>query len=170
MATGNSVYYIPWLGGLDIISLSPYYSLSSWSDPDPPVNQLVWTWQHAYLPRLYSLFTKFHRRLLFSEIGYTSAVGTTVQPAQTFRYHTAESQVAQANAYMALLRVLQQSPWLRGAVWWHWDKLGNPVLDRGYSPRDKMAECVVGHYWSPQSLGLRAPVDTTADACLVNHV
>ena len=170
MATGNSVFYIPWLGGLDIISLSPYYSLSSWSNPDPPVNQLVYTWQHAYLPRLYSLFAKFHRRLLFSEIGYTSAVGTTVHPAQTFRYDTPESQSAQANAYMALLRVLSISPWIRGAVWWHWDQVKNAVIDRGFSPRDKAAECVIGHYWGPPSTRVGPPVDTTADACLLNHV
>ena len=90
--------------------------------------------------------------------------------AQTFRYDTPESQSAQAHAYMALLRVLSVSPWIRGAVWWHWDQVKNAVIDRGFSPRDKAAECVIGHYWGPPSTRVGPPVDTTADACLLNHV
>src|SRR4051794_32570991 len=126
MATGNSVFHISWLGSLDIISLSPYYSLSSWSNPDPPVSQLVYTWKHAYLPSLYNLYRQFHRRLLFSEIGYVAAVGATVSPAQTFRYDTKPSQNAQANAYISLLQAIQPARWIRGAVWWHWDQVRNP--------------------------------------------
>jgi hypothetical protein len=108
--------------------------------------------------------------VLINEVGYCSILYAAYHPATEYRTGTAASQTAQANAYQALLRASTDEPWLRGVTWWHWDQLRNPVTDRGYSMRDKAAECVIAHYWgAQQDPTLGPPVDTTADACLVNH-
>jgi hypothetical protein len=168
MATGNAVFAEPWANHLDIISASAYYSVSN--EAIPNVGEMAYVWKHTYLPKLKTLFTKYHKRVLINEVGYCSILYAAYHPATEYRTGTAASQTAQANAYQALLRASTDEPWLRGVTWWHWDQLRNPVTDRGYSMRDKAAECVIAHYWgAQQDPTLGPPVDTTADACLVNH-
>jgi hypothetical protein len=168
-ATGGSVFAIRWLRYLDLIGTSPYYSLSDWNEPDPSVSELVYTWQHSYLPKLKALGAQYHRDVFFSEIGYVSAVGATVKPAKGYAQQTPVSQDAQAHAYLALLEATARASWVRGIAWWHWDKQTGPG-NGDFSMRDKKAECVVAHYWAHQSPSLPPPVDTTGDVCLANHV
>jgi hypothetical protein len=169
MSTGNGIFPIVWLGYLDIISTSAYYSLSS--DKKPKVEQMRYVWNNVYLPKLQTLYTKFHKRILINEIGYASVLMTAAHPAIAYQADQPVSQQAQANAYQALLQAEVGKSWLRGLVWWHWDKLNaKTAVDRGYSMRDKKAECVIAHYWSPQHPSLPNPADTTADVCLANHI
>jgi hypothetical protein len=168
MSTGNGIMPTLWLGSLDIIGTSAYYSIST--DKHPKVSEMAYTWKHAYLPGLYNLYRKFHKRIFINEIGYCSVLYTAAHPAIAYQSSDPANQQSQANAYQALLQAIQGENWLRGVAWWHWDKIGNPVIDRGYSMRDKKAECVIAHYWARENPSLPAPVDTTADACFANHL
>ena len=170
MATGSAVFYIPWIPYLDVISMSAYYSLSN--KIPPPVSEMAYVWQHNILPMLKSrLYDRYHRRVLINELGYASVEGSAYKPSISYQFGTPASEVDQANAYIAFLASAQsQYSWLAGVGWWHWDKLKPlPMLDRGYSVRDKKAECVIAHFWAHQLATAPAPVDTTADLCLVNH-
>jgi hypothetical protein len=167
MSTGNAVLPIKWLTSLDIISTSAYFSLST--KKHPPVNEMRYVWKHTYLPQLKKLYTMTHKRVLIDEIGYASVLYTAAHPAIAYQNGEAADQQSQADAYMALLQAIEGQSWLRGTVWWHWDGVKDPVLDRGYSMRDKKAECVLAHYWAPQNPQAPAPIDTTPDVCLLNH-
>jgi hypothetical protein len=170
MSTGAYIFGIPWLNYLDIISMSAYYSLSN--KIAPPVSELAYVWQHGLFPMIKSrLYDKFHRRVLINELGYASVVQTAYKPSISYQAGTPASEEEQANAYNAFLgSAASQSSWLAGVGWWHWDTVkALPITDRGYSVRDKKAECVIAHYWAAQPVKAPAPVDTTADVCLANH-
>ena len=169
MSTGVQVFTNAWWGSLDLISLSPYYSLSNNAvDVSPSISQLVYVWKHGYLPKLYTLSRQYHRSVLFAEIGYCSVLGATAHPSYAYSSAQPVSQQAQANAYIALLDGIRGASWLRGVIWWHWDTPNAAVVNREFSMRDKAAECVIAHYWSRQSLGVGV-IEAREDVCLVNH-
>jgi hypothetical protein len=151
MATAPTTTSIPWWDSLDVISISPYFSLSKARVPS--VSEMVTAWRRSYLPDLARLSAKFHRSMLFDEIGYASVEYTAYKPAVPFAGHPAESAQAQANAYQALLVATSGQTWLRGVVWWFW---GLPFHSprKGYIIRDKKAECVLASYWSTNNVCL----------------
>jgi hypothetical protein len=170
MATAVAGYDITWWDAVDLISVSPYYSLSSL--PDPSVDAMYYVWMKYYMPRLYNLSAKFHRPLFFNEIGYASVFGTALNPARAWRDdNNAVSQETQAKAYEALLRASQRGSWFRGLVLYHWQAVTKPVVDRMYSFNGKLAECVVAQYWAPKPL---TPELATANripvACIGTHL
>jgi len=145
MAIGakQAVHY--W-GRLDMIGVSPYYSLSSAAVPT--VAQLDRAWNH-YLPPLRRLSRTYHRPVLFDELGYQSQVQAAMTPWQTRTESPSEQ--AQANAYQAAINVTHGKSWLRGLIFFTW---GPPVVgpvDTGYEPEGKLAECVMAQSWSSSS-------------------
>jgi hypothetical protein len=153
MATPAGMKGIAWFRYVDVISTSPYYTLSSKSHPS--IGELVYVWQHSYLPTLKAISLKERRKILMAEIGYASVVGTTYKPALAYRSpQPPASESEQANAYEALIRATKGSEsWMRGIVWWNYAAYsGAPPLDTSYSMRLKKAECVLARYWSKQSL------------------
>jgi hypothetical protein len=141
-----------WWGAVDLLGVSPYWTLSS--QRVPSVAELVGVWQTFYLPQLQAISEQFGRPVLMDEIGYPNATKAAYQPSYywTFQYR-APSQLGQANAYEALLKILampQYASWLKGAVWFNWGDF-KPTLPTkiGYSPKGKQAECEIAHYWAP---------------------
>lgn len=144
MSTAPTTPTIPWWDSLDVISISPYYSLSN--ARIPTVSEMAATWRRSYLPSLANLSQKFHRPVLFDEIGYASVEYTAYKPAVADRGSRKVSQQAQANAYQALLEATRGQTWLRGVVWWHWG-LPDKGARTGYLIRDKKAERVLRSFW-----------------------
>lgn len=145
MAIGakQAVHY--W-GRLDMIGVSPYYSLSAAAVPT--VAQLDRAWNH-YLRPLHQLSRTYHRPILFDELGYQSQVQAAMTPWQT--RSESPSEQAQANAYQAAIDVTHNKSWLRGIIFFTW---GPPVvapIDTGYEPVGKLAECVMAESWSSSS-------------------
>src|SRR5205085_5984565 len=105
MAAGIAAFEITWWGSVDFISKSPYYSLSNAAlHPMPKVANLVSVWRYSILPSLYTLYRKFNRPVLFGEIGYCSIQGATSSPWEHRTNTLPASQLAQADAYDALLQ------------------------------------------------------------------
>ena len=146
MATAPMVFEIPWWDAVDMISVSPYYSLSRAAIPS--VSDMVRSWRQSYLPPLANLSKRFHRPILFDEIGYASVEYTAHKPAVSFREGHPPSELAQANAYRALLQAMAGQSWLRGVFWWHWGDPRARGFRTSYLMRDKQAECVLTNYWS----------------------
>jgi hypothetical protein len=167
MSAGTFVFQIPWWNWVDVMSTSAYYSLSN--QMIPPVDQMVYVWNTAYLPRLQALSSKFRRRVYFDEVGYGSQLQAAFHPSTAYESKQPVSQQAQANAYTALIRALVGKPWLQGVAWWHWDMVRNSATNRSYSMRDKMAECVIAKYWAPQNPDAPAPANSLPDVCLATH-
>ena len=147
--TGVGFPDLGWWGNLDLLSVSPYWSLSP--AKIPTVDNLVHAWNY-FLPQLKQQSTTYHRPILMDEIGYPSTEYAAYRPAVSWQNRGAKaSQLAQANAYEALLKVsgeAKQQSWMRGVVWFFWKALSNPKSDRSYSPQGKKAERVVAKYWS----------------------
>jgi hypothetical protein len=145
-----------WWNWVDIIGVSAYYSLSS--EPDPPLSDLENAWTRGYLPPLAALSKKFHRKVLFGEIGYVSNNYAAWKPAIAYQMKTATvSLKAQANAYEALLTTTERQSWYAGTLWFHWGPM-RPVPNMSYVPRDKPAECVIAKHWAPSRPGVCALV------------
>ncbi|MFL6241027.1 MAG: glycoside hydrolase family 113 [Actinomycetes bacterium] len=169
MGTGNAIFNVTWAGYLDIISLSAYYALSSLDNPT--VGAMTYVWNRYYMPKIESLYTRFHRRVLIDEVGYVSLVGAAAHPATAYRSGAHVSQPAQANAYESLLRAAQGKTWLRGIAWWHWDVPRAAAIDRTYSMRDKQGECVIAQFWGArQPVGAGSAISRIPDVCLANHI
>ena len=88
--------------------------------------------------------------------------GTAIKPSLADRNSSLPySQHAQAIAYKAMFHAAQRGPWFRGVVLFHW-KMPTATKDRGFSPRGKLAECVVSKEWAPA-----APL---SNFCLANPI
>jgi hypothetical protein len=144
MATTQHLLTIRWWRAVDLIGVSPYYPLSQAAQPT--YGRLVAVWQHTWLPMIQRVSEHYGRPVLFDEIGYLSALGTTREPWM-WKTDQPASQQAQATAYAALLDAVDSQAWLRGVVFFQW---GPPVgpSDRSFNPRDKIAECVLAEHWA----------------------
>lgn len=122
---------------LDYIGVDAYMPLSSPSNPNPTVPQLVAGWS-PYVGSLGSLVARFGKPAIFTEIGYQSLVGTAVTP--WYVSSGAVSQVAQQAAYEAAYEVFTKVPWFCGFIWWDWAPSGYNPNDGQFNPRGKLAQ------------------------------
>lgn len=164
MADSNTVgirkYYgldVKFWNSVDLIGQSPYYSLTAAKTPS--VAQLQRIWRQQYLPAERRLSRRWHRPILFDEIGYESVDGAAHDPYQ----HSSGSpnQQAQANAYQALIDVTHGLKYIRGVVFFTWTRASVPAVDTSYTPAGKKAECVMAMSWSQASSG-------TPTACVLS--
>jgi hypothetical protein len=171
--TGNSPPFpdLAWWGNLDLLSVSPYWSLSP--ARVPVVAKLVGAWRNNFLPALKRLWATYHKPVLMDEIGYADQDFAAYRPAVAWRNHAAHpNQQAQANAYEALLQVSaaqQQRPWLAGVVWFYWGSTRAIAHGNGYSPQGTKAECVVARYWAPRAVPASHALWNTPNACVAMH-
>jgi hypothetical protein len=160
--TGAGFPDLDWWGNVDLLSVSPYWSLSPARIPD--VKQLVRAWRNQYLPVLKTLYNTYHKPVLMDEIGYPNQDYSAYHPAVAWQNHSAApNEQAQANAYEALLQVSSlpvYRSWMRGVVWFYWGGTHYNRHDTSYSPQGKMAECVLAKYWAARS----------APGCLATHL
>jgi hypothetical protein len=173
--TGDSPPFpdLGWWGNVDLLSVSPYWSLSP--AKVPLVANLAASWRNQYLPLLKNLSQTYGKPVLMDEIGYANQDFAAYRPAVAWQNHNAHpNQQAQANAYEALLQVStapQQQSWLAGVVWFYWGSTKTqPNKDTGYSPQGKQAECVVAKYWAPRTAPGSKPLGNIASACVATHV
>jgi hypothetical protein len=143
MAGTREIAQVAFWRSVDYIGNSPYYQLSP--TMTPTYTQLRAGWS-APLRQVRAVSLKYNRPVLFNEIGYLSAQGSTIRPWSPDAIGPA-SQRLQANAYAALLDVASKRPWLKGIVFYRWSTNSLPT-DKTWSPRDKRAECEMARRWA----------------------
>lgn len=124
---------------LDMIGIDGYMPLGT--EANPSVEDLVTEWG-PYAERMMALHERWGKRILFTELGYESRLGTAARIEQG----TAPiSEAAQANAYEAAFRALTPLPFFRGIWWWEWsaEGIGIGPGDGGFSPEGKEAADVL---------------------------
>lgn len=145
-ANFNEYEHVAFWDALDLIGIDAYWSLSQ--QPTTDVIALEQAWQPIRAD-LAAFAARTHRRILFTEAGYTSAHGTTTRP-HSWTISEIPDQAEQAAAYQALLTSFDKQPWWAGVFWWVWnalpDKDGIHTLD--FTPRGKAAESVVRKWWA----------------------
>lgn len=149
--TGLVTYAAGWdwntasfLDQLDVLGVDAYPILSQVPTTDVASLEEAWQW---VVDAAAALSAQYGKKILFTEAGYTSQLGTTTDPA-SWQISTTVSEEEQAAAYEALLATFTDQTWWQGVFWWVW---GNPPnstpepLD--FSPEGKLAESVIANWW-----------------------
>lgn len=129
---------IRWWDAVDKIGVDAYFPLASDSSD---VDSLVRAWQ-PHVVELENLSRRWGKKIVFTEIGYQSRVGSYLTPYQ--KDPAIISEQDQANAYRATIRVFGDKSWWAGAMWWEWNVDDDGT---GFTPIGKKAESVLREWW-----------------------
>ncbi len=147
MATLPSASSVPFWDALDVVSVAPYFTVSD--ARQPTYDEVHGTWLGG-MSQLRQLATETGKKVLIAETGFVNA-----EYFGRLTYDPSPSEVpaplAQADAYAAVLDAIAGTPdrssFLLGIAWWDWDPFSNSVAETTYSPRGKLAECVIAEKW-----------------------
>lgn len=134
---------------LDAIGIDAYFPLSG--EESPSLSTLKQGWQ-PWIRQMRSFAVRYpDKKVLFTEIGYTSRVGSARDPSQ---YHSASppDPSLQARLYQATFESFIGEKWLLGYCWFWWDNPSVPDYpagprDIGYTPRGKPAQKVLTDFF-----------------------
>lgn len=117
---------------LDFIGIDAYFPLTAKNDPAK--EELISAWQkNATEIDAWLKEKKLNKPVIFTEIGYSSADGTNIQPWVDFAKASTQAtidQQEQADSLDAMLTVCSKFPWFKGLYWWNyfpqerWSPLG----------------------------------------------
>jgi hypothetical protein len=142
----EGVYDVPFWDAVDFIGLSAYFKLVDGASPDRA--SLVAAWRPT-VGRLAALSQRWHRPIVFTELGYRSASHATQHPWFVDRDAVVDLEL-QVAAYEAFFEAVWPQPWFGGVYWWKWFSRpdhGGPD-DNDYSPRGKPAEAVLRRHFA----------------------
>lgn len=130
---------------LDFIGVDAYFPLSG--TPTTIISTLSESWE-PIIESLGAVAEDYDRMVVFTEVGYTSQEGTTVEPYNP-AYSEVVSEEEQASALQALIDTVVPQPWFGGFHWWMWfaeDTEAEAAL--GYMPDGKLAGDILEQYWA----------------------
>ena len=143
---------------LDYIGVNAYFPLTDRNGPS--VSEIMTGWK-PHIERIGRLSATHGKPVLFTEVGYKNAPGSTIRPWEwppRRRRWTGEGnpavhrtdQAEQVNAYEALFRSVGQLPWFRGLFIWKWYPDSSRItVDRvEFSPQNKEAERVLRQWYA----------------------
>lgn len=131
---------------LDYAGLNNYYPLATAgaarADSLAPAAEALAT-------KLAAFNEKWHRPVLFTEVGYPSIEGAAVEPWIEDSGRRV-SLIEQAACYEASFRAFPGQPWFRGMFWWKWpsDGRGGGIDDGSYTPLGKPATEVIRRWYT----------------------
>ncbi|MBM3246025.1 MAG: hypothetical protein FJZ13_01715 [Candidatus Omnitrophica bacterium] len=131
---------------LDYVGIDAYFALTT--EKDPTKEELIAGWKNnAILLDDWLKQSKIDKPVIFTEVGYSSADGTNIQPWSVFSNlsETAVDQEEQADALDAMLAVCTTYSWFKGLYWWNYfpQERWSPL---GYTIRGKKAEEVFSEW------------------------
>ncbi len=136
---------------LDYIGIQAYFPLTEAKNPDLQTIKKGWK---RHIKFLENLAKKYHKPILFTEVGYKSEASATIKPwewgsALSILYKK-KSDKTQALAYQALFEELWYKEWFAGLYVWEWDtrttkKSAEKSLN--FSPRYKPAEHIIAKWF-----------------------
>lgn len=132
---------LTWWDAVDFIGVDAYYPIVNKSNPTVAELKAGWS---PFTAQLSDLATKWHKSILFTEIGYRSQDGAAQHPWD-YQVGGALDLQEQADAYQATIESVFEQPWFAGMYWWSWgtNPLEGGPCDDGYSPHDKPAEDIL---------------------------
>jgi len=145
LAIPSSAHEVKFWDLLDLVALSPYFSLGE--DPLPSYDRMVAAWRQVNVPAVQKIVRSTRTPVVYGEVGYNSQKGSFTNPSLPAKTVGTAAPAAQADAYRALLDVLAQTPGVYGVTWWRWTT-GSTTADMSFSPNGKPAECQIAAHWS----------------------
>lgn len=136
---------------LDYIGIEGYFEFPASSTT---VDSLKQGWQTHDLKSVFPLYQKFHKPILFTEIGYRSLVNNQTDP-WNWQRSGAPDQDIQANLCDAFFSYWNNKDYVQGVHWWHWleDPNGGGAANTDYTPQNKKAQEVMTTWFKNGSNG-----------------
>lgn len=152
-AEGSGAQNIRFWDKLDYIGIDAYFSLGKNISPD--VEELVLGWE-KYDDELEKLSVKYGKKIVFTEVGYKSVVGTSIRPWQWMDNDSVMSEEAQADCYRALFEFIKNKPYMEGIFIWKYftdmnSREESENIEKGFTPFKKEAEKIVSDYFLPNT-------------------
>lgn len=133
---------------LDYIGIQAYFPLAK--NKYPTVKQISKGWK-KHLPTIKSVYKKYQRKILFTELGYKSTADSAISPWEwmdnPYSDHKTFSAETQANCYEAFFNTVWGKEWFAGVHIWSVrsndaeSAKGRNNLD--FTPLGKPAESVI---------------------------
>ena len=142
---------------LDVFGVTSYYTLADKGSPS--VKQLKDKWVDIR-KKLEAFSRAKGRPIFFTEVGWCSLDGATVEPWNYYR-STGINLEEQRAAYEAFLATWQDSPSVAGMVFWEWSTNDGGPKDRGYTPKGKPAGALLKQ-WLAARRAATAPATAPA--------
>jgi hypothetical protein len=133
---------------LDFIGVDAYFPLSE--VPTTVISDLTRAWE-PIVADMAEIAELHGRRVVFTEVGYPSQEGATVQPYNP-SYSEVVSEGEQAAAVEALITAVSGEPWFGGFHWWMWfAESSDSAAALSYMPEGKPAGDILEVYWAETS-------------------
>lgn len=163
-AAMNEYEQITWWDALDFIGIDAYFQLSNGATPSE--DQVVANWHsftdeygrtHRYVDEISAVQARFGKPVMFTELGYRSALNVLVDPwNKGGTYSAIDQQIAISAAFRAFL----DKPWFKGVHLWHWfaqdPNAGGPG-DTDLTPQNKPAQQTITDWFKGPAPGTTAP-------------
>jgi len=141
-----------WLSDLDYISIAPYFDLT-WEN-DLSLEGLREAWQNSrhrlnIVKELEEIAKKHKKKMIFSEMGYRSIDGTTIEPwnGDSIVPRSGGSGKIdleeQSIATQALFDVFKDKDWWAGVFWFYWPTLKPTSEDKTWAIWSKPVQLVI---------------------------
>jgi len=152
---------LDWLEDLDYISMAPYFDLTKQHEPNLKDIERAWfESRHSNQNIVYQLETiakTFNKRMIFTEIGYRSTEGATMEPWNSeFKVPRGErgravySSEEQNLATQALFNVFEKQDWWAGVFWFYWPTAEPIENDCTWAIWNKPVETVIQNNFTNQ--------------------
>ncbi len=143
---GDEFEKLSFWASLDFIGLNCYYPLS---DKDQPSQKELDQNFAKTTDKIEKIANKFDKKIIFTEIGFRSVEGTWKNPHAQAEGR-AYDEKAQAKAYEAVFKNIENKNWCEGILWWKWPsylEYSTPENTR-FTPSEKAAEEVVRKWFN----------------------
>ncbi|MHA1304403.1 MAG: glycoside hydrolase family 113 [Candidatus Heimdallarchaeaceae archaeon] len=155
-----------WLSDLDYISIAPYFDLT-WEN-DLSLEELREAWQNSrhrlnIVKELEEIAKKHKKKMIFSEMGYRSIDGTTIEPwnGDSIVPRSGGSGKIdleeQSIATQALFDVFKDKDWWAGVFWFYWPTLKPTSEDKTWAIWSKPVQLVIQNNFCNKGGGLIFP-------------
>jgi hypothetical protein len=162
----DEVDHIGFWSDLDFIGISAYYGLSAYKDPT--VSYLMSNWNTVNIERITPVQQRLNKPILFTEIGYRSVDGATINPWDWGLQGPYDPQ-EQSDAVQAMLQYWKEKnySWFAGFQYWSWETNPNCSAsgDISYSLQNKPA-----YYSMKYGLSGETPVPFTVTSAVDNGI
>jgi len=148
---------------LDYVGVDAYFPLTNSYNPTETQLKNAWSYctTSGYVGRnwtqeIYTTYLQTGKKVVFTEIGYTSQNGTNMQPYNWNPSGVLDLQ-EQADCYQAAIEAFMGRSWFLGWFWWTWETNPNAggSLDKDYPPQNKPAQDILNQYYhDPQNIAV----------------
>ncbi len=130
---------------MDYVGIDAYFPLA---DKDRPTIEEIKKGWEPWIKEMEEFQAKVNKPIIFPEVGYCSATGTTRMPWEEVTTGVVDLEL-QADCYRAIFELFWDKDWFYGVYWWKWGtdvRFGGPQ-NKGYSLQNKPAKDLVTKWY-----------------------